>query len=78
VFTGIVRFAGEISITLSVAAVMLTVTVAEPVMPPELPVIVAKPLLTAVAKPAACTVTAFVFDEDQVAVAVRSLLEPSE
>jgi hypothetical protein len=63
---------------LRVAAVMLTVTVAVPVKPPELAEIVAEPLVTPVATPAALTVTSLAFEELQVAVAVKSCVDPSE
>jgi hypothetical protein len=73
-----VGVAGEIWMALSVAAVTLTVILAEPKKPPEVAVTVADPLFTAVATPAAVTETALVLDEDQIAVAVRSLVELSE
>ena len=57
---------------------MLTVTVALPLKPPEVAVTVADPLVMPVASPAGLTDTSFEFEEPQVAVEVRSCVEPSE
>lgn len=73
-----VGFAGEIAIVLNVAAVMLTVTVVDPVTLPLLAETVTDPLATPVTTPAALTVASLVFPDDQFAVAVRSWLLPSE
>jgi hypothetical protein len=78
VFSGIVGLAGVTWIALSVAAEMLTVTVVEPTKLPLLAEIVADPLATPVTMPAGLTVTLFVFEEDQIAVDVRSWVLPSE
>jgi hypothetical protein len=78
VFTGIVEFAGDTSIELRVAAVMLTEMVAAAVKPPELAETVADPPVRPVATPDGLTDTSLVLLEDQLTEFVRFWVEPSE
>jgi hypothetical protein len=70
-----VGLAGVTAIETSAAPA--TVSVALPLMLPEVAVMVVVPAATVVARPPAATVAVAVLDDAQVAVAVRSCVEPS-
>jgi hypothetical protein len=61
---------------IEVRTAAVTVSVAEPLMVPDLAVIVAAPAVTPVASPVLLTVATDVFDEVQVAVFVRFWVVP--
>jgi hypothetical protein len=75
--TAIDAVAGVTAIELRVGAAGVTVSAAVPATPEKLAVMVELPAATAVASPSESMVAVALLDELHVAVAVRSLLDPS-
>ena len=78
VFTGMVGFAGVITMELRFAAALLMVRVADAFTNPEVAVIVATPGALPVARPAVSIVATLVSDEAHCTVPVTSLVLPSD